>query len=230
MAVDFNFGVVGNDAIITWALESLVGDHIVPCDLTEANDLVVKLGYGNVANVEIDSELVSILPSDSSVLKVRIPGNHTAFQKAGWVNAEVTFTKDVDGVTQYFKANRSKCMQYYNTSEQVEALIAEGAEFNGEIVKFKNSITLGNYEINLTSLTATIEEGSNVLDLSANTAEGLSNSDAKVPTSLAVKNELAKLDSKFSGVTLTTSAWESKTATEKSTILDANEFVYITED
>ena len=82
MAVDFNFGVVGNDAIITWALESLVGDHIVPCDLTEANDLVVKLGYGNVANVEIDSELVSILPSDSSVLKVRIPGNHTAFQKA----------------------------------------------------------------------------------------------------------------------------------------------------
>lgn len=227
--MDFNFSVVGNDATITWAFESLVGNNIVPCDLSDADNMVVKLGYNAKPDVEIEPQFISILPTDHSVLKLRIPGNHSSFQKRGWLNAEISFTKTgEDGNVQYFKANRSKCMQYFDTTEEVEALVAKGAEFNGELVKFKNSITLGNYEITANTLMITIEEGSSVLNMS--TDEALVDSDAKVPTSRRMKLELASLKQEMDGATFTSAVWESKTPAQKAALLETNDVVYIVEE
>ncbi|MBR4589948.1 MAG: hypothetical protein IKO36_04715 [Bacteroidaceae bacterium] len=192
-----NFGIVGNDAVIIWSMESLSNQGTTPMDLSDAQELVVTLGYGMTPDVVMDASCISLASEDHSTLKIRIPGNHPKFQRTGWVNAVISFAKEVEGVVHYYRATRSKCIQYYANTEQVEALIAKGAEFNGNAATVKRSDLFGNITIEVYKTSIVLEGDGDNVDRKATTIEGLTDSDDKFPTSGAVKQQLDKLEDKI---------------------------------
>lgn len=183
-----NFGIIGNDAAIVWSIETLSSDGVTPVDLSLAENIKVYLGYTSTPDTLMESDCVQVLPTNASTVKVRIPGNHPKFQKTGFINAVMTFEMVEGDERHYFRTYRSKCIQYFAHTEQVEALIAKGAEFNGDAVLLKKSTTFGNFVFEVNQTTIVVDEG--MLDVKATTVNGLSDSDKKIPTSAAVKQHL----------------------------------------